>query len=37
MQGKACFNFAEVDPSLFRQLARLSAAGFESHRELKYV
>jgi hypothetical protein len=37
MQGKACFNFAEVAPSLFRQLAQLTAAGFESYCELKYV
>ena len=37
MQGKACFNFSEVDPALFRQLAHLTAAGFESYRVLKYV
>ncbi len=37
MQGKACFNFSEVDPALFRQLANLTAAGFESYRTLKYV
>ena len=37
MQGKACFNFTEVDPMLFRQLAHLTAAGFEGYRELKYV
>jgi hypothetical protein len=37
MQGKACFNFAEVDPVLFRQLADLTAAGFEGYRALKYV
>jgi len=30
-------NFAEVAPSLFRQLAQLTAAGFESYCELKYV
>jgi hypothetical protein len=29
MQGKACFNFSEVDPALFRQLTDLTAVGFE--------
>jgi hypothetical protein len=37
MQGKACFNFSEVDPALFRQLADLTAAGFEGYRALNYV
>jgi len=37
MQGMACFNFSEVDPALFRQLADLTAAGFEGYRALKYV
>lgn len=37
MQGKACFNFSEVDAALFRQLARLTAAGFAAYRALKYV
>jgi hypothetical protein len=37
MQGKACFNFSEVDPALFHQLAALTAAGFEGYRALKYV
>ena len=37
MQGKACFNFSEVDPALFRQLAALTSAGFEGYRILKYV
>ncbi len=37
MQGKACFNFNEVDSALFRQLAELTAAGFECYRALKYV
>jgi hypothetical protein len=37
MQGKACFNFSEVDPAFFRQLADLTAAGFEGYRALKYV
>lgn len=37
MQGKACFNFSAVAPALFRQLADLTAAGFEGYRALKYV
>ena len=37
MQGKACFNFSEVDLALFRQLSELTAAGFEGYRALKYV
>ncbi len=37
MQGKACFNFSEVDPALFRQLSELTATGFEGYRALKYV
>jgi len=37
MQGKACFNFSEVDPALFRQLTELTATGFEGYRTLKYV
>jgi hypothetical protein len=37
MQGKACFNFSEVDPALFRQLADLTAAGFAGYRALKYI
>ncbi|MGH9773894.1 MAG: hypothetical protein ACRD50_02985 [Candidatus Acidiferrales bacterium] len=27
MQGKACFNFTEPDPALFRQLGKLTATG----------
>ena len=37
MQGKACFNFSEVDPALFRQLSELTAAGFEGYRALRYL
>jgi len=29
MQGKACFNFSEVNPALFRQLTDLTAAGLK--------
>ncbi len=37
MQGKACLNFSEVNPALFRQLTDLTAACFEVYRALKYV
>lgn len=37
MQGKACFNFSEVDLELFRKLADLTAAGFACYLALKYV
>lgn len=37
LQGKACFNFSEVDAGLFRELADLTAAGFEGYRALKYI
>jgi hypothetical protein len=37
MQGKACFNFSEVDSELFRELADLTAAGFEAYCTMKYV
>ena len=37
MQGKACFNFSEVDLELFRMLADLTAAGFACYLNLKYV
>ena len=37
MQGKSCFNFTEIDPVLFRELAALTAAGFKAFRALKYV
>jgi hypothetical protein len=37
MQGKACFNFSDVDPAVFRQLTDLTAAGFAGYRALKYV
>jgi hypothetical protein len=29
MQGKSCFNFKKVDPSLFDELSRLAQEGFE--------
>ncbi len=37
MQGKACFNFSEVDHGLFRELAGLTRAGFEGYRAMKFV
>ena len=37
MQGKSCFNFTEIDPALFRELATLTAAGFKAFRDLKLV
>ena len=32
MQGKSCFNFTAPDPALFRELARLTAAGLALYR-----
>lgn len=37
MQGKSCFNFTEIDPVFFRELAHLTAAGFKAFRALKLV
>jgi len=37
MQGKSCFNFVEVDETLFKELAALTKAGFESYRKLGFV
>jgi hypothetical protein len=37
MQGKACFNFNEVNRDLFGELAELTRAGFEGYRAMKYV
>ena len=37
MQGKSCFNFTEVDPVLFSELAGLTAKGFAGFRALKLV
>jgi len=37
MQGKSCFNFTEIDPILFRELAALTRAGFAGFRALKYI
>ena len=32
MQGKACFNFKEVNPSLIAELKKLTKAGFEQFK-----
>jgi hypothetical protein len=37
MQGKACFNFTEVDERLFKELASLTQAGYEKFKSLKYL
>ena len=37
MQGKSCFNFAALDPTLFKELAALTKAGYASYKEQGYV
>ena len=37
MQGKSCFNFAEVNKPLFKELAALTKAGFASYKEQGFV
>ncbi|MFN3304193.1 MAG: hypothetical protein ACK44A_10780 [Roseateles sp.] len=37
MQGKSCFNFKQVDPVLFDELARLTQAGLVSYRSQGYL
>lgn len=37
MQGKSCFNFAERDPALFKELAALVEAGYASYRRQGFV
>jgi hypothetical protein len=37
MQGKACFNFTEVDPALFRELKQLTERSYQFWRELGWV
>jgi hypothetical protein len=32
VQGKSCFNFTTPEPALFRELAKLTAAGFALYR-----
>lgn len=37
MQGKSCFNFSSVEPALFKELASLTEAGFQSYKEQGFV
>jgi hypothetical protein len=37
MQGKACFNFTQVDPALFKELAKVTKRGYQYWRELGWV
>jgi hypothetical protein len=37
MQGKSCFNFAAVDKPLFKELAALTKAGFQSYKDQGFV
>ena len=37
MQGKSCFNFKEVDETLFKELARLTKAGAAKFSDPKFI
>jgi len=37
MQGKSCFNFKQVDPLLFQELAELTRVGFASYQEQGFI
>ena len=37
MQGKSCFNFSEIDESLFKELAALTKKGYQSYKEQGFV
>lgn len=37
MQGKSCFNFTDVEPALFKELAALTKAGYASYKEQGFV
>jgi hypothetical protein len=37
MQGKSCFNFTSLDPALFSELSKLTAAGFERYNVAGFV
>jgi hypothetical protein len=37
MQGKSCFNFTSVDEKLFKELAKLTKAGFAKFSDEKFV
>jgi len=37
MQGKACFNFKEVDDKLFKELAKLTDEGYQRFKKEGYI
>ena len=37
MQGKSCFNFSAVEPTLLKELAALTSAGYASYKEKGFV
>ena len=37
MQGKSCFNFTSVDEKLFKELAKLTKAGFARFNDEKFI
>jgi len=37
IQGKACFNFTTVETEMLAELERLTRAGFEKFKSLKYL
>ena len=37
MQGKSCFNFTSVTPSLLKELAALTKAGFKDYQDTGYI
>ena len=37
MQGKSCFNFKSLDEKLFKELAKLTKAGFARFRTANYI
>lgn len=37
MQGKSCFNFKEVDDTLFKELGELTKKGYEAFKKDGYI
>jgi hypothetical protein len=37
MQGKACFNFSEVDAALFKELKQLTKRGYQAWKKIEWV
>ncbi|PYP82430.1 MAG: hypothetical protein DMG65_26295 [Candidatus Angelobacter sp. Gp1-AA117] len=37
MQGKACFNFTQVDEACFKELAALTKEGFAKFKNIKFI